>query len=252
MIVKDLEKIVEDRDLTREEVLSLWEEGDEGTIKWLQWYRGGVIGLNWYIEFCDEWAFDVIRKGEKGWIHPTTYIFKNGFGKQLYYLKFSGEDAEELRREEEARKVDNGEVQVKKELRKVKVKALVRAGEIFGEAYVRYYTQDPIYDLFRLLGRSNSKKLSTLVDILEASEFHFGKDWAVEKEKELAELLDLEQVEIELEEIGHTNKMEEGWHELLPDRPLFLYKDVNKEFLEIYIDDLEKEFHSKMKKLYKS
>jgi len=251
MTIKDLEKIVEDRDLTREEILSVWEEGNEEVIKWLWCYRNDMVGLSWLVKFCDRGAFEIVAKNEKGWIHPTTYIFKNGFGKQLYYLKFSGEDAEELRKREEESKVKE-EVQEKRELRKVKVKVLVRVGEIFGEAFVRYYTQDPVNDLFRLLGRSNSKKLSTLVDILEASEFHFGKDWAVEKEKELAELLDLEQVEVELDETGRTSKMEEGWHELIVDRPLFIYKNIDKELLESYIDELEKEFHEEMRKLYKS
>ena len=253
MTIKDLEKIVEDRDLTREEVFSLWEEGNEEVIKWLRWYRSGVVGLNWFIEFCDEWEFDIVTKGKDGWIHPKTYVFKNkGFGKQLYYLRFVGEDAEELRRrDEESRVQEEVREERREELRRVKVRVKTRVGESWGETYIEYYTQDPVYDLFRLLGQAtDSRRLNDLINILESSEFHFGTEWARQKEKGLAELLELEQIEVELEVIGHTKKREEGWHLLLLDKPLFAYKDIDVELLELYIDELEKEFERKIIEAY--
>ena len=250
--VQELENILEERDLSREEVISLWEEGDEKVIKWLQRYRRDAIGLNWLIRFCDEWAFDIVAKENGSWIHPKTYIFKNSFGKQLYYLKFVGEDAEELQRiEEESRVQEEVREERREELRRVKVRVKTRVGESWGETYIEYYTQDPVYDLFRLLGQAtDSRRLNDLINILESSEFHFGTEWAREKEKELAELLELEQVEVELEVIGHTKKKEEGWHLLLLNKPLFVYKNIDEKLFEEYVDMLEEEFHNKLVEIY--
>jgi len=252
MTIQEIEKILEERDLSREEVIALWEEGDEEVIKWLRWYRSGVIGLNWFIEFCDEWVFDIVTKGKDGWIHPKTYVFKDkGFGKQLYYLRFVGEDAEELQRINEEGKVQEEVREKKEELRKVKVRVKTRVGVSFGETYIEYYTQDPVYDLFRLLGQAtDSRRLGTLIDILEAGEFHFGNEWTREKEKELAELLDLEEVEVETEIVGSTKFREEGWHLLLVDKPLFAYKNIDEKLFEEYVDMLEEEFHSRLIEIY--
>ena len=252
MTVQDLERIVEERDLTRGEVISLWEEGNEEVIKWLRWYRSGVVGLNWFIEFCDEWAFDIVTKGKDGWIHPKTYVFKNkGFGKQLCYLRFVGEDAEELRRRDEESKAQEVVQEKQQKFRKVKVRVKTRVGVSFGETYIEYYTQDPVYNLFRLLGQAtDSRRLNDLINILESSEFHFGTEWAREKEKELAELLDLEEVEVETEVVGSTKTKEEGWHLLLLDKPLFVYKNIDEKLFEEYVDMLEEEFHSRLIEIY--
>ena len=251
MTVQDLERILEERDLTREEVLSLWEEGNEEVIKYLRKYRAGVIGLPWFIECTEDWMFETVIRGKEGWIHPKTYTFKGRFVNQVYYLRFTGQDAEELRNQFEAKEEETNEVQTKRDRKKVIVKVKTRVGVSFGETYIEYYTQDPVYDLFRLLGQAtDSRRLNDLINILESSEFHFGTEWAREKEKELARLLDLEEVEVETEIVGSTKFKEDGWHLLLVDKPLFVYKDIDVELLELYIDELEKEFERKMIETY--